>query len=244
MIWTDAFINQLALQAEDDISTEVKCIVDRASFTVAVGDPFIYLPEYIKGVRRVLWKGLKVWPLDRNEYREYKPLLGTASSGAFSSAYSSAFYHSSTSYTPQSRPKFYITGLDERQCITLYPAPNESIAASAGNLWDSSVIATCVLIEYYRTADGSTYTIPNWIRRVLIRDYVLSHAFAEEGNGQNLAAAQRYENHFKLMMEVLKQINAGVFVNAQSYLDEDQALTPELSGRIPAPQLPAKYTDF
>ncbi len=244
MIWTDAFLNNLALQAEDDISSDVKCIVDRLSIATIAGNPFLYIPEYVLGIRRILWKGLKVWPLDRNEYKNYKPLIGTYHSGAFTDAFSDAFYHESTTYSPQSRPKFYITGLKERQQITLYPAPSESLATSAGNLWDSTVISTCVVIEYYRAADGVTWTLPSWIRRVLIRDYVLSHAFNAEGDGQNLVAAKYYNDHLELMKQVLVQVNNGVFVNAQSYLDDDAAEYPANVGRVAPPQLKAKYTDF
>lgn len=245
MIWSDNFINNLALQAEEVISDEIPLLVERMSLPVVIGYPFLVMPDYVTGIRRVTWKGYKVWPLDKEEYKQTTPQLrnSTSANGAFDGGgFSFGFYINYTTYIPQSKPKFYIFGQQERQTLMLYPAPNETLAAAGGNLKDATVISTCLIIEYTRTAD-STHLIPDWIRRVIIRDYVLKEAFAAEGIGQNLKASNFYNKHYQMMLEVLRQVNSGVFVASQNYLDEGSNGFFQ-SNRIARPQLPAKYTDF
>ncbi len=74
--------------------------------------------------------------------------------------------------------------------------PGENIPDTSTNLYKSPDIETFCIVEYWRLPDGSTYTIPAYIRRRLLKAFVMKSLYAMEGKGQNLKAAKYFTNMY------------------------------------------------
>jgi hypothetical protein len=67
-------------------------------------------------------------------------------------------------------------------------------------------------VEFYTVADGIGYKLPDYIRRRLLKAYVLRQLFLAEGKGQNLKAAKYWSAKWNYLMrsygeQVYDQLN-------------------------------------
>ena len=227
MIWTEDYLNTLLEEAEAYIITVLGCIFDRFSFAVTSGISVYTLPSYVNKIVRVTWKGKKLYPLTFQEFCLANP--------------ASAMIDNSTGIeSPSSTPLYYVKHPTNFYDIRLFPTPGEDIAEVTSGLFGSG-ISTGLIVSCYRDADNSIpyLQLPRFIIRRVKKAYILSRAFAKEGKGQNLQAAQYYSKKLDLLMEALKVINSNVFLGKVRVLGDNCSVgmyyTPE------RPILPSNY---
>lgn len=187
-VWTTADITRFANNGEDDFVTSNPCIVDRVALSIISGTSEYTLSDVVTNIRRVTWKGIKLSPLPHRIFRE-----GFQGAG-----------------TQQGRPYWYIFNNIGQSKIKLYPCPNETIASTTTGLFSTAISTKCI-VEYYRTSDYTTFIIPEYLRRRLIKAYVLRQCFSVENQGQNIKSSKYFDNKWslltKLYSELLQELN-------------------------------------
>lgn len=154
-------------QGESDVSSDKPFLVDRYSPTIVSGTASYTLSDYVISIRRITWLGWKLDPLPQRNFRE-----------VFQSA-------------PQSsRPFWYIYNNVGSNKIQLFPTPNVNLAAGT-NLWDTD-IPNCVVVEYYRISDNSSFVLPSFTKRQLLKAYVATRSYSIDGPGSNQKLATYY----------------------------------------------------
>lgn len=185
--WTDAYIEALTKEAERQIAIELAPFFSRETLAVTSGTPTYTLPNYLREIQSIRWKGTEIHPLHQDE----------ASRLSFKYL------------TESGEPRFYLRSPEDFQIIRFMPVPNETITAAADDdVLDSTVIEDKVVISFYREPDtsGSLLSLPDFIGRRTIKNYVLMRAFAKEGKGQKLEAAAYYEEKHKAQMDSYKAL--------------------------------------
>lgn len=181
-LWSAATITRFSQQAENIFAREVPCIIDRKSIAIVSGTHTYTLDSSVIDIRKVTWKGTK---LDPAHFRD--------------------FVDSNLSITRTGTPTDYIFNNIGQNQIRFFPIPNVSISSTSSNLFGSA-IPDRVIYEFYRMPDYSTYIIPDFFRRRLIKAYVLSQCYAIEGKGQDLKAAKYWENKWNYLKEVYSSL--------------------------------------
>lgn len=179
MLFDANTINRLSQEGENNFAVESKCILKRIAPAVTSGQPLVTLPDDIVSIRRCTWRGFKLDPLPHRNFRE-----------VFQSA------------TQGGRPFWYVFNNIGQNIIQLFPNPNESLASVTSNLYGSE-IPNRFIVEYFQAPQYTTDSIiPSYIRRRLLKNYVLRGCFNIEGQGQNLPASK----YFKARWRELKQM--------------------------------------
>lgn len=173
--------------AEDEFSVQSKCIVDRISLDIVASQAIYDLPSYVVDIKRITWRGWKLFPLPHRELRK-----------------------SFQSGTQESRPYWYIFNNIGQLQIKLFPVPNETIAAISGtSLWGSDIL-NCFIIEFYRLPDYSSFKIPDFMRTELLTFYSNKRNYAMEGRTQDIKAAQywnmKYETYKQIYMDLIEDL--------------------------------------
>lgn len=233
-LWTNQYLSDLATDAEIHISSEVPCIYVRFPLNITQGTS-IYdftstsvtpVAQNITGVIRISWNGFTVHPLLPLQMRNLVVPFGPGND------------------TIQGRPFIYLRHGYGFNSVKFYPAPNADITYDNSDLATQDGIRNNVVVSAWRIADptGSTYRIPDYIRELLVRYFVLSKAFAKEGKGQNLDAAKFYEVQFERTMARFKAI-----VN-QLFTVRTKFSTPMANNRFglkpPRPVLPPNFGEL
>lgn len=177
-IFSSADILRFSQQAEDLFTSENDCIIDRYAINVVSGTAEYLLPDYVSSIRRVTYKGRKVYPVSHRNYID-----------------------SNISFIAQGAPTDYIFNNIGQGKIKFFPTPNENISAVQLNLFGSE-IPNQLIVEFYRLSDYSVNSIPDFMKRRLLKAYVMKMCFSKEGKGQNLKAAK----YWGMKWEMLKQI--------------------------------------
>lgn len=183
-LWSGTQITRFSQEGENDFVDEFPCILTRLSLPVIKNQAIYTLPDSIKSIRRITWKGFKLDPLGQRNMRE-----------VFSYA------------TQVGKPYWYIFNNVGANNIQFFPIPDQNINPSGKDLW-SEAIDKDVIIEYFVLPDFATYIIPAYFRRRLLKNYVLRSCFAIEGQGQNL----KNRDYFNQKWMNLKQ-RYGVFLD-------------------------------
>jgi hypothetical protein len=170
-------VDRFSQAAEEEFANEFPCIQHRVALSIVSGTSTYELSDNVLSIRRITWKGKKLDPLPHRNFRE-----------SFQSA------------TQSGTPFWYVYNNIGLNQIKFFPAPNETISSITTNLYGSE-IASRVIVDYFRTPDFSSYTIPAYFRRRLLRAGTVSSCFAIEGEGQNLKASK----YFKSRWQFLKQ---------------------------------------
>lgn len=214
MIWTNEFLNRIALEGEEQIARELKVLIDRISLPAQIGTSEFQLPEYVIDIRKVYWKGFRLDPIAIGEFENIGYDIQVWSDGAFNSdAFernsfqigSFSVEHSIGSGVIGGRPtQYFYYGFGEN-VIRINPSADEKLEYYSDGVWGTNIHQS-LIVEFYRTADGINWKIPEYIRRRLIKAFVAWKAFSIEGVGQNLKAAQYHESKFKLGMIRAKTI--------------------------------------
>ncbi len=172
-IWSTATINRFESNGEDTFAIDYPCIVDRISLDITSGTDTYELPDYITRIRRITWKGKKLWPIQERDVRlRSLNAIGT--------------------------PREYIYDNLGTLKIKLYPIPNETISSVDSNLYGSE-IPNRVIVEFYRTASYPAFSLPRFFRRRLLKCYILKSCFQMDGKGSTLKAAKYFSDKFKML---------------------------------------------
>lgn len=175
-------ITRLSTEGENNFAVAYPCILKRISLATVSGTALITLPDDVKSIRRITWKGYKLDPLPSRNFHE-----------VFQSA------------TQQGRPFWYVFNNIGQNLIQLFPAPNESLTAGTTNLWGSE-IPNRLIVEYFQTPDFVTAIIPSYFRRRLLKCYVLRGCFNIEGQGQNLKNANYFKQRWNMLTKLYGQL--------------------------------------
>ncbi len=227
MIWTESFLNTLNADAIGQIAVDVNCIFARECIATTGGTSVYTLPNYVRTLRRITWRGRT---LDAVNWEEMI-LLTPATVGGFVES-------------SQGRPLYYAMHPSNIYDVRLYPTPNESFTtAGEPNVYAPQFNTPSCIIDYYREPDTTeanpVISLPSYISRRTKKAYVLWKAFASEGKGQNLRAASYYQMKYNFLIEQFRAINEGCFVS-KKYSIEDGLLQID-NFRYPKPILNANF---
>src|ERR1035437_6234314 len=157
-IWTDSQINQWSVDAIGQIATDVNCVWARECLQVTAGVSVYTLPDYVRTLRRVTWRGRSLEPASWEELQMLNPAT------VFLSLGSSANIESS-----QSKPLFYAMHPTNPYDIRLCPTPNESFTSSGEpNPYAPIPNSPSCIIDYWRAPDSSgnpIISLPQYIER-------------------------------------------------------------------------------
>ena len=232
-IWTDAQLNFWAQDALGQISTDVRCIWAREALQVTLGVSVITLPQYVRTLQRVTWRGKT---LDSVMWEELQMLTPAT---VFTSLNSPQNIDGTVS-----RPLYYAMHPTNLYDIRLYPTPNESFLPSQiPDVFSPQPNEPGCVIDYWREPDTTgtnpIISLPTYVVRRTQKAYVLWKAFSAETKGQDLIAAQYYQIKYHFLIDQFRAINEGCFVS-KKYAVEDGLLAID-GFRYPRPQLPANF---
>lgn len=175
-------VTRLSQEGEDAFSDDNNCILKRVAPATVSGVALITLPDDVKSIRRVTWKGYKLDPLPQRNFRE-----------VFQGA------------TQQGRPFWYVFNNVGQNLIQLFPAPNETLNAVTVNLWGSA-IPNQLIVTYFQAPDYINAIIPLYFRRRLLKTYVLRGCFNIEGQGQNLKNSKYFKQRWDQLVKLYGQL--------------------------------------
>lgn len=187
-IWSDSYLQRLANDAELDIV--LKRIINvwaRKSYATVAETATITLASDVLDITAVTWKGKPLSPLSTIELE------------AMDQNYRASIH---------SEPQFYTRQMDGGYVLRLYPCPNESLSIDDTDLYTGAGIRRRLIVSYWRRPDNASnyFELPDYIARRLIKVGVLQEAFAAEGKGQNLQAAEYYKNKKDVMYSLVQKI--------------------------------------
>lgn len=225
-IFSDALLNQLTIDAQQEIDKDLQCLFYRFGMATTIGTSVYLLPSMVRSVKRVVWLGYK---LDAVTFQDMM-LLSPATAGGF--------YDN----TSNSRPLYYCMHPTNPYDIRFFPTPNISFSGNENPNPYAPTNNGCV-ISCWRSTDDTfqdpTALLPPYVYRRTVKAFVLWKAFAGEGIGQNLKAAEFYQQKYSFLIDSFRLINEGCFVSKR-YSVEDGALAIE-SYRYPKPMLPPNF---
>jgi hypothetical protein len=229
-IWSDNYLNQLLIDAGADINNQVKALFHRFYLTTTSGTSVYTLPDKVKGIKRITWRGKELEPASWTDLLALAPGLSFVDAGDRVEGTSSV-------------PLYYALHPTNIHDIKFYPCPNESLSATGGDPYKPTPNEERCTITCWRSSDttDSLASLPNYIDRRTRKAYVLSQAFAKEGKGQDSKAAQYYLTKYNFLVQKFQQINSGCYTCIRYQLDD------KLSnyGRKPAkPVLPPQFENI
>ncbi len=225
-IWTDAFLNQLATDAENKIVADVPCLFHRFCLVTTAGQSVYTLPPYVKGVRRVTWRGRKVEPLNWEQFVLLTPATVVVN-------------NATRIESSNSRPQWYTRHPTNVQDLRFFPSPDESFDGT-GDPMSPDVGPTCI-ISCWRFVDISNplASLPFYIDQRTRKAYILWKAFEQEGVGQDTRAAMYYKELYSFLIGQFKLINDGAFVSKKYSLGDNMFGLENY--RYPKPILPPRF---
>jgi hypothetical protein len=173
-------VDRFFQDAEDEFAAEYPCIHTRVALSVTSGTATYELSDNVISIRRVTWKGKKLEPLPARQHREI-----------FQNA------------AQQGTPAWYVYNNIGLNKLKFFPIPNETISSTTNDLFGAE-ISSRVIIDYFRTPDYSTFVIPSYIRRRLLKTYTMKSCFRIEGTGQNMKNAQYFNDKWLALKERYK----------------------------------------
>ncbi len=207
MIWTAATINRFTAEGEQEIASTVKCVKERVALDVVAGTATYVLPDDCLDITRLTWKGFKIDPFSARDYHDLNDTSRSAS-----------------------RPEGYIFNQQGRNTIRFHPIPDIDVDTISSDLWGSE-IANRVIVEYNQMG-----TLPDYIRRRMIKYFVLERCFRIEGDGQNLKCATKMLARYNGYIDVFKK------AYHETFIAKLPQLSPSSGRRILAgPVLPSTF---
>lgn len=176
-LFNSALITRYSQEAESTFACDHPCIVRRVALTIVAGTSIYSLRDDVASIRRVTWKGYKLDPLPQRNFRE-----------VFQSG------------TQSGQPFWYIFNNIGLNQIQLFPSPTENVSSITTNLYGSE-IPNRVIVEYWQLPNYSTFIIPLYLRRRLLKAYVLRGCFNVEGPGQNLKNAAYFKKKYQYLSD-------------------------------------------
>lgn len=177
-LWTAEQLARFEAQAEESFCNETKCLIERVCLSIVSGTSLYTLPDEVIDIRRVTYRGIRIYPMSHRNSRKYFDGLN-----------------------PSGTPYNYIFDNLGSLVIKLFPTPIESITSIATGLYSPSVVQARCIVEYYRSPDGIRFKLPTYFRRRFLKAFVLKQAFLAEGKGQNLKAAKYWSAKWTYLKE-------------------------------------------
>lgn len=226
-IWSDTYLNQVLTDAAHDIVSQVNCLFHRFYLETTSGTPVYTLPDKVKGIKRITWRGKELTPLSWMELEALAPGNAFISVGVNTDGTASV-------------PQFYALHPTNILDIKFYPTPNESLSSTGGDPFSPTPNEERCTISCWRAIDDSIpeATLPGYVNRRTRKAFALWRAYGKEGIGQNSKASMYYQKRYKLLIDLFRKINGGTFACIRYAFDE--GLPP--MGRRPAkPVLPPNF---
>lgn len=227
MIWTDALLDQLALDAAYDINNQVPCIFHRFFLATVAGIPIYTLPTKVRSIKRITYRGIKLDAVSWIEMEAIAPFAAWVSGSA----------HNDPSVGV---PRFYAIHPTNIHDIRLYPTPADTYVATGDPYSPLAAEERCTITCWANyDPTGLDSQLPAYIDRRTRKAYTLWQAFKKEGKGQDTNAASFYKSKYEFLINLFKLINSGVFISKRYRLGQG---THDLQqGRPAKPQLPATF---
>jgi hypothetical protein len=224
-IWTNEILDQLALDAAQDINKEINCLFHRFFLATTAGTSVYTLPDKVRGIIRITWRGLNVDPISWTDLLSMSP--GTV------------FVDNSTKIeTSQGTPRWYAMHPTNVHDFRFYPCPSVSMITT-GDPYSPVVEDRCI-ISCWRHIDESSplSSLPDYMERRTKKAYILWKAYGKEGKGQDLRASAFYKKKYKFLIEQFIKINSGAFIAKHYTLGNSPV---ELNRRPYKPILPTQF---
>lgn len=216
MIWTDDFLNQLAVDAEQQINQDLQCVFWRFFQPVQRGLSVYTLPSFVRSVRRITWLGRGLDAQSWEELQYLTPATVFVAPG-----------NPINIESTNSRPLYYALHPTNPYDIRLYPTPDQTFdfpVVTAGDPYSPVLNELHCTISVWRAVDSSlsdpNALLPNYIDRRTRKAYVCWRAFAAEGPGQNLKASRFYKMKYDFLIEQFIRINSGTFVSKRFAIED------------------------
>lgn len=231
-IWSDTFLNKLAVDAEQQINQDLQAIYYRFCLATVSGTMVYTLPSYVRSVLRVTWRGRGLDPVSWEEMGLLTPATVYVGPGNLGNI-----------NTVTGVPLYYGLNPTNPYDIRIFPTPNESLAADGDNPWGPTVNGAACIVSCWRTCDTSftdpTLTLPPYIDRRTRKAWILWKAYSAEGKGQSTPAAEYYQVKYKFLIAQFRAINEGCFVSKKYAIDDGQLSINNF--RYPKPLMPANF---
>jgi hypothetical protein len=229
LIWSDTQLNQLSLDAEQEINKRLNSVIFLKFYLNTTPGQSVYtLPWYVRTVSRITWLGRKVDAVSWSDLQQLTPATAWVSPTV-------------SLETGQGRPLYYAMHPTNPWDIRFYPCPNQAFGQGPDPY--SPDYGNYCIVSAWRNIDYTyldpTALLPPYIDRRTRKAYVLSKAFALEGKGQNMKAAQYYSQLFEFLIEEFMKINSGCYVG-QKYMLDDGELSVD-NFKYPKPILPSNF---
>lgn len=187
--WDDDYLIRLTQEAEKEISRALNPIWSRYPIEITAGTATYTLPDYVRGITNVKWKGISLDPLYQSE----------------------VIKHIDPKYfTNRGQVRWYLRSPENFQIIRFVSVPNEDITADPQNddLFNSGIIANRVIVSFYREPDtsGNLLSLPDYISRRIVKNYVLYRAYKKEGHGQHIQASIYYKQKYDQQIKYYKEL--------------------------------------
>lgn len=239
-IWSDDFLNQLALDAEQEIVKDVDCLYKRFCLAITKGVSVYQLPDYVRSIRSVSWRGRKLDPASWEELQLLSPATAIVAEG------SGPTYPQTGIETSVSRPLWYALHPTNVHSIRLYPCPDETFVDTGFDPYAQAVNEANCIVACWRNVDSTfqdpTALLPKYIDRRTRKAFILWRAFEKDGKGQVAAAAQFYKAKYDYLTQNFRMINEQAFIGKRYNID-DGVLTVD-QFRYPKPILPSNFERF
>ncbi len=182
-LFTSNVVERFSQEGESKFAEEYPCIQNRISLSITATTHTYALPDNVRSIRRVTWKGKKLDPLPHRNFRE-----------VFQAA------------TQSGDPFWYVFNNIGLNNIRLFPTPSVNVTQQTTDLYNETAILAGVIVDYFQMPDFVTATIPLYIRRRLLKSYALYGCFNIEGEGQNLKSAKYHLKKFNFLKEKYKDL--------------------------------------
>jgi hypothetical protein len=223
-IWSDSLLTQLTEDAAKAVNLTVPFAYHRFYLATTAGVSVYNLPEKVKSITRITWRGKKLEPLSWEEAMILYPGLVYADSSHKEEGSSSVPYH-------------YVQHPTNRRHIRILPTPNESLLDTGGDPYAPLPNEAFCTVTCWRYWDETEAPLPDYIDQRIRKAYALWKAFQKEGVGQDMKASSYYESKYEFLLEQFKRINSSVFVSKKYSLASQNFM----GRRPPKPVLPPNF---
>ena len=227
-LWTDTYLDQVLLDAAQDVNDNVNCLYHKIYVTITANVPIVTLDPIVKKVLRVTWRGRKIEPISWDD------LLALAPATAIVDP-------SHQVNTQIGRPQWYAMHPTNLYDIRLFPSPSESFT-NTGDPFSPTVNEDKCCVSFWRNIDltDAKASLPTYIDRRTRKAYAAWRAFEKEGRGQSSNAAMYYKKKYDWLVEQFRMINSGCFVSRKFQMGNDDVQIAEQM-RYPRPMLGANF---
>ncbi len=210
-VFSSADIARFSQQGEEDFTVSRYTIEERLALDIVAGTSTYVLPDYLYSIKQVTWKGWRLNPMPQRDLR-----------------------NSLFSGTEGGRPFHFVYNNIGQLKIQLWPVPQESITADQTHLYDTNIDSQCI-VEFFRAPDGSSFTVPVYIRRRLLKSYIMKELYTKEGKGQNMKAAKYWTQMNEKLVADYIQLLDDLHLRPRNLNSQN---SPASYYKVPPPRLP------